>query len=108
MEKEITYRQMEAEFLQFLKENNALHKFRKNVKKQKYCSFVTLENYINPFTIEPIKKLFTLEGYNNLVNFAFIWSETKEGHDYWSNLDRKWGNKFIGITIKIINEKINE
>ena len=63
----ITYRQMVAEFLLFLKKNNALNGYRNAVKEYKRSHFKTIENIINPFTIEPIKILFNPEEYRELV-----------------------------------------
>lgn len=101
-----TYRQMAAEFLLFLKENNALRVYQKAVRKQKWSYFKTIENNINPFTIEPIRVLFRPERYCELINLAFQWSITPEGHSYWEKLDHKWRKRIRDIEIQIVNEKI--
>jgi hypothetical protein len=104
--KRITYRQMVAEFLSFLKENNALNGYQKAVRKQRRSYFKTIENNINPFTIEPIRRLFRLELYCEFINTAFKWSPTLEGYAYWEKLDSKWRKKIIGLEIQVVNEKI--
>ena len=104
----ITYRKMVAEFLSFLKENNALNRYQNAVKKQKRLYFETIENNINLFTIDPIKRLFNPREYCQLINRAFHWSSTPEGHTYWEELDRKWRRRIEGIEFKIVNEKIYE
>lgn len=104
--KRLTYREMVAEFLSFLKENNALRGYQKAVRKQKWSYFKTIENIINPFTIEPIRVLFRPEQYCELINMAFTWANTKEDHDYWEKLDHKWRRRIRDIEIQIVNEKI--
>lgn len=102
----ITYREMVAEFLLFLKENNALSGYQNAVRIQKRPYFKTIENNINPFTIEPIRILFKPKQYCELINVAFTWASTPEGHEYWEKLDNKWRKRIIGLEIQVVNEKI--
>lgn len=104
----ITYREMNALFIRFLKENNALNGFKKSVMEQKHKHFKTLENYINPLTIEPIKRLFEESSrYINIIDLAFTWDRTKEGYAYWSDLNHKWAKMILEKNItQITNEKI--
>jgi hypothetical protein len=97
---------MVAEFLLFLKENNALNGYQRALRKQKRPYFETIENNINPFTIEPIKVLFNPIRYCELINYAFHWSSTPEGHAYWEKLDNKWRRIIKDIEFQIVNEKI--
>lgn len=101
-----TYRQMVAEFLSFLKENNALRGYQRAVRRQKRSYFKTIENNINPFTIEPIRILFNPIQYCELINMAFHWSSTPEDHEYWEKLDRKWRRRIKDIEFQMVNEKI--
>jgi hypothetical protein len=107
--KKITYRQMIAEFLSFLKENNALRGYQIAVRKQKLNCFNTIENKINIFSIEPLKRLFCCkEHYSGLVDKSFTWDKTEEGHAYWEKLDSKWRRRVRNKQIEIVNEKIYE
>ena len=106
MLKRLTYRQMVAEFLSFLKENNALNGYQRAVRRQKRSYFKTIENNINPFTIEPIKVLFNPNQYSELINYAFVWNKTPEGQAYWEKLDHKWRTKIINTDLQVVNEKI--
>jgi len=106
MLKRLTYREMVAEFLLFLKENNALRGYKKAVREQKLPYFKTIENNINPFTIEPIRVLFRPKQYCELINIAFAWASTPEGHEYWVKLDYKWRKRIKDIEFQIVNEKI--
>ena len=102
----ITYRQMVAKFLSFLKENNALRGYQIAVRKQKLNYFNTIENKINIFSIEPLKRLFCKEHYSGLVDKSFTWAKTEEGHAYWEKLDRKWRRIIKDIEFQMVNEKI--
>ena len=104
--KRLTYREMVAEFLSFLKENNALNGYQNAVRRLKWTYFKTIENNINPFTIEPIRVLFRPEQYCELINMAFQWSSTLEDHAYWEKLDYKWRRRIKDIEFQIVNEKI--
>lgn len=104
--KRLTYREMVAEFLSFMKENNALRGYQKAVRKQKLPYFKTIENNINPFTIEPIRVLFNPKQYCELINMAFNWASTQENHTYWEKLDHKWRKRIRDLEIQVVNEKI--
>lgn len=98
----MTRREIITEFLLFLKKNNAQYKYKKNMMKQKSSHFITIENKINPLTIEPMKLLLTREYYHELINCAFRWAQTEEGHNYWYKLDYKWRRKINHINNKLI------
>ena len=97
---------MVAEFLLFLKENNALRGYQRAVRKQQLSYFQTIGDEINIFSIKPLSALFALGRYCELINMAFTWSKTKEGHEYWEKLDLKWRRIIKDIEFQIVNEKI--
>ena len=101
-----TYREMVAQFLSFLKENNALRGYQRAVRKHKWPYIKTIENNINPFTIEPIRVLFNPIRYCELINLAFQWSLTLEGQTYWEELDHKWREMIGDNEFQIVNEKL--
>ena len=61
----------------FLKEQGVFQKYITNACKRHGCN-VTQKN------IEEILQTF------NGIGDAFIWNDTKEGHNFWSNLNEKW------------------
>ena len=72
-------------FVRFLKENGAFPKFFKELEKNndEYSTFVLRykKNQTNFF--------------NNVVcdfwiDYGLHWSDTFNGHNYWSTLDNKW------------------
>lgn len=78
-------------FIRFLKKENYLDKYMKNLNSKNgralrywyyqnddICNFINLD-------------LDFCGGYN-LLNRAFRWNETEEGHSFWKNLNDKWKN----------------
>jgi hypothetical protein len=63
------------DFYKFLVDNNALDKFLYNLKE----SGKNLKNHF-----------IRLKNKFILLNIAFRWRDTTEGHDFWSNLNYKW------------------
>lgn len=59
------------EFKQFLIDNNCLESYLYNLKHFKFSSVSTTPFY-------------------KLILYAFKWYATKEGWDFWNNLDNKW------------------
>lgn len=74
--------------LQFLREEKALTKFIKNVRKHKSISvkhYVT--NLLHPWEL-------AVNEIKSLIGASFAWVDTEEGAQYWINIERKWW-KFI-------------
>ena len=61
-------------FLRFIKEKGAYSGYVRNIKKNKK-------------TIEGVIKY---SGVQNLIQGAFVWMGTPEGHSYWSYLSDEW------------------
>jgi hypothetical protein len=91
--KNLTYRDKIKIFLNFLKENNALYTYKKDVLKYNKSkkNSTNLYEQINPFVN---KKLFSENafdgGFRGLIIGAFPWGYTNEGTDFWSKLHTKW------------------
>ena len=71
-------------FLRFLKENHCFGKYQRafNAEYEGYRS--------NDF----IKKQCEHCNYG-IIDNSFIWSNTKEGHDYWWNLNNEFMNLYL-------------
>ena len=83
--------QLNKLFIEFLKDNNALKQYVKNVRNFKKSHFLTWEHYTNPFTIEPLEQCLNDSRWtDNLITCSFLWQRTPEGHDFWKNLNNKW------------------
>lgn len=65
----------------FLKSEGAYNKFVKNYKGEVDFTDVVDGDGIT-FAIS--------NGVDDFLGGCFVWCDTKEGHNYWSNLDKKW------------------
>lgn len=65
-------------FNEFLKTNNAFDAYYENINEggSKQSDFVW--------------RFFSRGHISGIIDNSFIWSNTPQGHDYWSNLDRMW------------------
>lgn len=97
-----TYKELKKEilrdFTKFLKENNIYQQYRTNL----------LRSLINTECLKPNdwkvgflygiqmknKKLYFERCYE-LINYAFIWEATPQGHTFWSKYCTKWRNLFF-------------
>ena len=97
-------------FVQFLKHNNAYVNFRANIgfgrnnkKLERFDLFyMTYSKYILRRTMD--KGALSLQLTRDIINFAFVWSLTKEGQAYWMRLDGMW-RKFIENHIVSLENK---
>ena len=76
-------------FVKFLKNNDALMSYRANCAKYNH-------EYHNMFF--PLHKTDCtgLKGAYTFICAAFSWGDTKQGHMFWSKLNRKW-NELLTI-----------
>ena len=103
----LTYRQVCRLFIDFLKENNALKRFKTNIlTKDLYETTPPQSVYINPLKDEEIKNCFSNGFLTELINYAFLWSSTAEGENYWRKLHTMWTHKIRKMKIEIITEKL--
>ena len=101
---EITYREYVKQLITFLKRSGTLKRYKEEILKQHQSCFSSLYNYINPLSIKQLS--FDIErGYiEDVIDHAFTWSESDEGHDFWSQLNESWHNKMRDKVI--VPEKI--
>ena len=65
-------------FFAFLKENNAYDKWIYNLRHKGWWS-VSPQNLYE-------------DNSNEAISRAFFWGDTKEGHEFWSELNHKWSD----------------
>lgn len=58
------------DFIEFLKKKDVLEQFNNNLPSRKRFSRTS--------------------GYGNLIDHAFCWADTYEGHIFWSDLSTEW------------------
>ena len=66
-------------FFAFLKENNAYDKWVYNLKHEALNSDSTCQWLFE-------------DNSNEAINCAFFWGDTKEGYEFWSELNHKWSD----------------
>ena len=110
--KRLTYRELKKLFIDFLKKEKVHEQYLRNIRIQRKNEFNTLQNYIDPLTIETIRKAiqigytsglvdkgFCWSYYMQLINYAFCWSDTPQGHNYWENLNDLWVDELRNFII---------
>ena len=84
--KKSTKNQIKAEFFEFLRENDCASKFCVNFYNKKGRDY----RYMRENPSDPLAEYINEEPSKNWVLNAFGWSETIQGHDYWSEMHYKW------------------
>lgn len=106
----LTHKEFILMFLIFLKQEHVYKKYVKYIKLQRKNIIKTLkedkkiEAYTNPFILFSV--LVLPNHYKEMINYAFTWSGTEEGHKFWREIDLKWKRKFVDTKINIIKEKL--
>ena len=84
---------MIKEFVVFLKKHNAYTKFLSCAEYYHRCFnhyySKTQELSIKSILLKKWKEVGIIES-GNLLSSSFSWSLTKEGFEYWANLQRQW------------------
>lgn len=93
-------KELKLKFLQFLRANDAFKKYRHNIIKQS----IDKSKLGDVLSILSCQKLLWANSrfgqdfqyyhyFTQLINYAFCWSETSQGHKYWEGLNAKWENE---------------
>lgn len=114
--KNLTFREYSDEFIRYLKQFNSKDSnirqiFKKEIIKQ-YQKFspITNENYsdllytiLNPLGGKKLSRtiLSNLNDGAQIINQAFTWSETDEGHEFWEKLNAEWAKKIYSKEIAL-------
>ena len=95
-------------FIKFLKREGVLKSYIKNLKSQ-HCfreysahrkSIFSVKDILNGELFKNRLLFDTLKG-EEMFNYAFCWSSTEEGQQFWANISLKWRREFKGIVKKI-------
>lgn len=77
-------------FLCFLLKHNAYDKFINNVIAQLYPNLELIDVYYNAFNRSYKEPHWNVVCADDLINATLIWRITKEGGDFWAELNAKW------------------
>ena len=87
-------------FIQFLKEKGILEKFIEGVKNPKFETTNDIHNVIYKSPNSLLHGILVYKspafGYyiEQLINFAFYWAESEDGHAFWLNMNIEWKKYF--------------
>lgn len=85
----LTYKELSKIFLYFLKENNALEEYKKEIIKDR--KIMGLYEQINPLVDKHLFNDYSFkDGIRGLIMYPFVWENTNKGHSFWSTLHVKW------------------
>ena len=76
-------------FIRFLKKEHSLQRYMKNLNSDNGYNLRIWYYENSDVSHFLFKDIYTNNGYN-LLNKAFRWSETEEGHAFWQDLNNKW------------------
>lgn len=97
------------EFLKLLKQYNAINEFRKNTIKA-ILEYPTVDTNPIALYINPLATVTSMDCggygyyYETLLSNSFTWSETEEGYDVWSHIDKKWQKKLFDLKFEYDDE----
>ena len=102
-------KELKLKFLQFLKANDAFKKYKQNIIAQSIdksrlgdvLSILSCQKFILANSIHG-QDFQYYQYFTQLINYAFCWSETPQGHGYWENLSVKWGNEVEAFVLEKI------
>ena len=70
-------------FFRFLKEEDAYGKWVYNLNKKLNDESVS-KDYLSTFVLNEEDKC------ENAIDFAFVWSKTSQGYDFWEDINNRW------------------
>ena len=98
-------KELKVKFLYFLKEHDALDNYKKNIMK-----FINKSRFGDVINVLSCPKIIdSLDYYRvngeinyyeyltQLVNYAFCWRDTPQGHDYWKDLSAEWIDEVLNF-----------
>ncbi len=102
-------KELKLKFLQFLKANDALKKYKQNIIAQSIDK-TRLGDVLSILSCQKFIAVNSRCGQNfpyyqyfiQLINYAFCWSDTPQGHDYWSELSVEWGDEVEAFILEKI------
>ena len=86
-----------TEFITFLKDNDCYTQYRANISRKLYGTvnplgfvYALRHKILDLYDRPPRVHSYDIGIVTNFINYAFTWSETKQGQEFWAHLDREW------------------
>ena len=95
--------ELKLKFLQFLKEHDAFDNYKQNIMK-----FINKSRFGDVINILSCPKIIDslyegngevnyYEYFKELIDYAFCWRDTQQGHNYWKDLNDLWGDEVLNF-----------
>jgi hypothetical protein len=95
--------ELKLKFLQFLKEHDAFDNYKKNIMK-----FINKSRFGDVMNVLSCQRIIDLlyngngevnyyEYFIQLINYAFCWRDTQQGHYYWEDLNILWRGEVLNF-----------
>ena len=81
-------------FIRFLKKEHSLERYMKNINSDNGYDLRLWYYENSDISYFLLKDIYVNKGYN-LLNRAFKWDKTEEGHTFWQDLHNKWKKLYI-------------
>ena len=112
-EKKITYNGLCDLFVKFLDKHNVTREYLTNTKCYNFIDgngeFLAADDTLNsllflmnPLLAPRIRRHTQATNGIGIINVSFHWASTPQGHNFWSELDRKWNNMIYKRNIKLV------
>ena len=88
-------------FIRFLKKEHSLEKYMKNLNSDNGYNLRMWYYENSDISYFLLKDIYVNKGYN-LLNRAFRWNETEEGHTFWRDLNDKWKKKLYVCLLNLV------
>jgi hypothetical protein len=100
-------KELKLMFLQFLKTNNALKKYKYNIIEQSIdaskigdvMNILACKRFI-VYNSQHRQGFQYYQYFTQLINYAFCWANTLQGHKYWENLSMEWEKKVKSFVLE--------
>lgn len=83
--KEVRLEEFKELLMQFLLENNILFQYLENLNHYNVIGAKTLEGVF--LSLEQSIVVYPENVFMDIIIYSFCWSDTKEGWNYWTNID---------------------
>jgi hypothetical protein len=79
-----------AKFKRFLLENKAFSIYKSNLDTPN-------NTFLKEYDFSGLNQFLIVRPQEDFLAYAFNWAKTKQGHDFWENLDFKWRRRIDSL-----------
>lgn len=94
---EITYKELQIMFIQFLKKHKAYKNYKHNLLKKQ----PTWDTSIYPLHNHFIREHIFNDGIGRIISSSFLWSATNEKNYFWMQISNEWKKLSKNLKLKL-------